>query len=390
MELHNILQIFPGSKGPNCGGRTNRRGLAPGILVAAALVLVTAVNSAAFAQEPTGTRIQGREKKQEAAPEVLAPTILLDHREEMRKYIQKISAFARKRKPGFLVIPRNNPELITKIEDVDKIRVSPARTYIRSIDGILVEGVFFGEKVFGQPTPPEKRDRTTKLLDRAKQAGLNVFVIDYVKDRKLVDESYRLNLARKYVSFAAHARGVELNRLPPYPSRPFNESPKSILSAQDARNFLILEESTAYGRQDEFALKMHGTNYDLIMVDVFHGRNPLSKRAIATLKFKKVGAKRLVIALMDIGTAASYHYYWKPRWREGSPTWISAPVPGDPDRYYVQYWRPEWQKVIFGDTKSFIYGIIDQGYDGVILGGLDAYRFFIGGGEDEDQQQVAQ
>ena len=65
-----------------------------------------------------------------------------------------------------------------------------------------------------------------------------------------------------------------------------------------------------------------------------------------------------------------YFYYWKPRWQEGSPLWISAAFADDPDKYYVEYWHPEWQKIITGNTDSYIYGIIAQGFDGVVLDGL--------------------
>ena len=79
---------------------------------------------------------------------------------------------------------------------------------------------------------------------------------------------------------------------------------------------------------------MKNTNYDLVVTGVFHDRRPLSKRAVETLKYKKLGARRLVFALMDIGSAAAYRYYWQDDWREGSPEFIAAPFPNDPDRYF--------------------------------------------------------
>ena len=169
-----------------------------------------------------------------------------------------------------------------------------------------------------------------------------------------------------------------LNSIPKYPARPIRENPNSILSLKDVKNFLYLRESSKFGRQDEFSLHLHGTNYDLVVVDVFHGRAPLSRQAVETLKFKKVGGRRLVFAHVDIATAASYRHYWKSRWREGSPVWIKAPVPGEPDRYFVEFWQPEWRRIISGNPKSYIFGIIAQGFDGVILEGVNAYRFFEG------------
>ena len=71
---------------------------------------------------------------------------------------------------------------------------------------------------------------------------------------------------------------------------------------------------------------------------------------------------------------------------EGSPGWISGPVRDDPDRYYVEFWQPEWQKLIYGDTKSYVYGIIIQGFDGVVIEGIEeTYRYFERGGEEPEE-----
>jgi len=155
----------------------------------------------------------------------------------------------------------------------------------------------------------------------------------------------------------------------------------------DAKNFLYLGDSSGFGRQDEFALKIHDTNYDIIAVNIMHGRTPLSRQAVETLKYKKLGSKRLVLAHVDIGSAAAYDYYWQDGWREGSPSWIASPLKDNPDRYYVQYWRQEWQNLLYGDTNSYVYGLIAQGFDGVILTGLETYKYFIGGDSGEEEEQ---
>jgi cysteinyl-tRNA synthetase len=345
-----------------------------------------------YAQAPDAgkVRIQGKNLNG-AGPQILDDAeILLDYDEEMRKFVQKISGTARRYKSSFQVLTANNLELMVKYEDVDKLKPAPAKTYIRSIDGILLEGLFYGEKTFGQPTREVRIKQQLAFAKIARDNGVRILVVDYVKDRKLINDSYRKNAANKFVSFAAHARGLELNILPPYPSRPRRESAKNILSMKDVRNFVMINDGTRYGNQAQYTLKMHETNFDMLLIDVFHGRKPLTRRAVETLKYKKTGAKRLVLAHMDIGSAASYLFYWKPRWREGSPSWINAPYPGDPDRYYVQFWRPEWQKLIAGDTKSYLYGIIAQGFDGVVLSGLNSYRYFLGDGEREEDEELVQ
>lgn len=336
------------------------------------------------ATAPGATPAPAAKAGDEAAPPPAPP--VENYREEMRRFVQLISTFARQRRRDFVVVAENALRLLTKVDPIDDTRKAPAETYMRSIDGVLQEALFFGEPEFGKPTPEERRLPLLELTDLAKANGLKVLVVDYVRDRKGIDASFRSNAAKGYAAFAAPARGMELNRLPGYANWPYAENPSSVLSLKDVRNFVVLRNTAALGREDEFVMKMHGTNFDLVIVDPFHGRQPLSKRAVETLKYKKLGARRLVLAHINIGAAASYDYYWKPTWREGSPVWISAPFRGNPDRYYVEYWRPEWQKIITGDAKSFVYGIIDLGFDGVVLGGLDTYRFFETGGELELEQ----
>ncbi len=147
---------------------------------------------------------------------------------------------------------------------------------------------------------------------------------------------------------------------------------------KDVKNYVYISDPAAFGRQDQFALTVQGTNFDLVIVDPFSGRQPLSRRAVETLKYKKLGARRLVFARMDLGTAASYGFYWQPNWSEGNPSWIGAPYPGDPDRYFVEYWNSGWQNLMFGNPQSFVYGLVAQGYDGVVLEGLRNFLAFEG------------
>ncbi len=358
----------------------------------AVLIAVSIGVSAAFAQQPERkegdpgyTRIQGREVETDKSPSPTPSGPLIDLREEMRKLVLSISGFARKHRPNFKIIARGGANLLVKRDDVDESRSSPARTYMRSIDGILLEGMFFDDRNPARPPLPARQQRQIRLAETARESGLVVLAVDYGDSNKLIDKAHAMASSRGFISFAADRQIADIFTLPAYPVRPFSENPISINSLKQVKNFAIIGNSQPFGRQDEFALKVHDTNFDAVIVDVFHGRSPLSRQAVETLKYKKLGAKRLVLALMDVGTAASYHFYWKPSWREGSPPWIGPPVRDDPDRYQVEFWRPGWQKVITGDTNSYVYGLIAQGFDGVIIGGLDAYKFFEGGGEEETE-----
>jgi cysteinyl-tRNA synthetase len=313
-----------------------------------------------------------------AAPDL--PTLpIIDYREQMRRFVERVATFARSQRPDFVVVAQNGLDLLSKAEDDEQPEAAPARRYMRSIDGVLVEALNVGESKIDEPTPAGLREKRVKTAKMARDQGHKILVMDYARHPKAIREAHRLNRRNGFVSFAAEARGTAIVGLPEYPHDPFEENPRSVVSLADVMNFAYLRDSSAMGREDEFAFALHQTNYDMVVVDAFHGRQALGKQAVETLKYKMLGARRLVLAYLDIGTAASYLYYWQPSWKEGWPPWIAEPVPGDPDRYYVEYWRPEWQDIITGNPKSFIYGLVERGYDGVVLDGLDSYRHFEGG-----------
>ncbi|CCQ74040.1 hypothetical protein [Magnetospira sp. QH-2] len=301
-----------------------------------------------------------------------------DPREAMRSLVQNISKFTRRYNRNFLVVAQNPLGLVVKTDLDDPTAQLPARTFNQAIDGILQEGVWYGVPEIGKPVTKARNTKALELLNLAKQSALPVFVVDYVGTAKQAYEVLDKANKKGFVAAPAFARGQALNSLPKVPRRPYRENAKSVIGLKDVRNFFMLPDSTAFGRQDEFALKVHETNYDAVIVDVQHGRSPLSKRAVETLKYKKSGAKRLVLASMNVGVTGSYRYYWKDGWGEGSPAWVDSPYPGQPDSYYAQYWNPEWQQILTGNTNSYVYGIIAQGFDGVVLEGLDVYHFFEG------------
>ncbi|MDD9878456.1 MAG: hypothetical protein OXR84_13535 [Magnetovibrio sp.] len=332
-------------------------------------------------------RIQGRRLPAAEAAPAPATETLIDLREEMRKLVLSISRFARKHRPNFRIIVRGGLDLLVKRDDVDETKVSPARTYMRTLDGLLAEGLFFTERRPGRPPEPEIQQRMLGLVDFARKNGIRVFTLDYGEGPRIIDQAREQASKRGFISLVSDRPLLDIAELPSYPKRPPGENSKSVISLDGVKNYAIVANSLPFGREDVFALALHGTNYDMVVVDVFHGRKPLSRQAVETLKYKKIGAKRLVLAKMDVGTAASYRYYWKDTWREGSPPWIAAPVRGDPDRYNVEFWRPGWKKIISGDTNSYVYGIIAQGFDGVLIDGLEVYKFFEGGGEVQDEDQ---
>ncbi len=306
----------------------------------------------------------------------------IDYREEMRAFVERIAAFARGHRPQFIVVAAGGLALINKGGADHPSTPAPARRFMAAIDGVLIEGL--NSRPSGGPAPADERKALLALARQARDHGLKVLVKQSGIDAELARESVRALRREGFIAFLAEPAPPAGFSDPPLPRRPIAENPRSVLALADASNFAEIADSRAFGREDAFALAMHDTNFDVVIVDVFHGRQALSRRAVETLRYKKIGARRLVLARIDIGIAAADRYYWKRHWREGFPEWVEEPLPGDPDRHHVRYWRSGWQKIVFGDADSYVYGAIDQGFDGVVLAGLDVFRFFETGGEPDD------
>jgi len=314
------------------------------------------------------------------APLTPEPTAFIDFREDMRELVQDLARFARRYNRNFIILPMNGIDLLTKREDGDEDRRVPARVYLQAIDGMMQEGLYYGKPEFNKPRKESEVKYLEEWLGKAVENGVNIFTLDYADDPKIVSELYAKYKKKGYIPYVAPDKGAGIDKFASRPKRPVDENAKSIVSLKDVQNYAIIRDSSAFGTQAEFAMKTAMTNYDLLVVDPFHRRNQfLSRETIHKLKFKKLGGKRLVLAYLNIAAAEAFRYYWRDHWQTGSPDWLGYPYRGQPDIYHVQYWRPEWRDLLFGGHKSYVYGLVrDLGYDGLVLDGLDAYRYHEG------------
>ncbi len=296
----------------------------------------------------------------------------LDFRQEMRVFIQQISAYARSYEPGFIVIPQNGQELITLNGE------SPgplATTYLQAITGQARENLFYGYNGDGTLTPPDEYQYMEGFLDRVKMEGKVVLVTDYCSAHPDMLDSYQRNEAKGYISFAADHR--ELDHIPGYPKPIFNENVNTIHTIDSAKNFLLLLNLGIFSTRQQFLDSLRHTNYDILIIDLFFDADEaLSNEEIASLKIKSNGASRLVICYLSIGEAENYRYYWQPGWEFANPEWLDRPNPDWPGNFYVRYWDPEWQVIIYGNDNSYLKRILDAGFDGVYLDIVDAFEYF--------------
>jgi cysteinyl-tRNA synthetase, unknown class len=297
----------------------------------------------------------------------------IDHREEMRKFVQLISSRAKKINPHFSVVPQNALDLATYNSKPDG---GIAQKYMSSIDGTGCEELFYGHNGDGIKTDKETTDYFLNYLQLFKKYKKAVLVIDYVKNKKHADESFKLNSKYGFISFEANR---ELTKIPEWI---FNRNNDAVADVRKARNFIYLINASLFRSPDSYISALKKTEYDLMVIDAFFWNKAISRDQVALLQRKPSGQKRLVLAYLSIGEAETYRYYWKPEWKRTPPVFLDKENPEWKGNYKVKYWLKEWQEIICGRedgtgfNNSYLKKIIDAGFDGVYLDVIDAAYYF--------------
>jgi cysteinyl-tRNA synthetase len=294
----------------------------------------------------------------------------LDFKQEMRDFVQAISAYTKAKIPEFIVIPQNGQELVTLNGDN---KGTADLTYLSSIEGQGREDLLYGYDADNKATPESETEYMTDFLDLAKEYGIVILVTDYCSSTSKIDDSYSRNNSKGYISFAATHRG--LDNIPAYPVNPFSEN-NNVVTLDEAKNFLYLINPDQYSGRQDFINAVTSTNYDLLIMDLFFNEEPFTAGEVETLRNKANGGKRLVICYLSIGEAEDYRYYWQSNWKRGNPEWLYKENPDWEGNYKVKFWMDDWQKIIFGNENSYLDKILDAEFDGVYLDIIDAFEYF--------------
>ncbi|WP_413665514.1 endo alpha-1,4 polygalactosaminidase [Microbulbifer sp. CNSA002] len=291
---------------------------------------------------------------------------------EMRYLVEDISAYAKDINRHFLIVPQNGVELITTTTTT----TGPIdEAYLDATDGIAQEALFFGANGdINEPTSESETERLQTYLDLAKDEGDTILITDFTNIERDIDESYENNEEAGYISFAAD--NELLNDIPLYPDEPFNVNSLDIDDLEEAKNYINITNTSNYSTPQDFIDALSETDYDILIIDFFFDGEPYTEEQIEQLKEKENGGRRLVLAYVNIGEAQDDRYYWKSYWYNTPPEWLLGEVPGEPGNYYVKYWQQGWQKIIFGNDDSYIYMIVDAGFDGAYMDGIDAFEYF--------------
>ena len=241
------------------------------------------------------------------------------------------------------------------------------------------EDLFYGYDADDVATPAEDNAAMLAFMDLAETQGVEVLTTDYCSTFEKMDNSYTWNEDHLFISFAADSR--DLDTIPTHPAVPHNVNTEDVFTLSDAQNFLYLLDPSHYTSKTEYLNAIDGTNYDLVIMDLFFEDGDgntiaLTSEDLAPLKTKANGGARLLICYMSIGEAEDYRFYWNDSWDVGDPSWLAEENPSWAGNYKVEYWDTEWQAVIYGSDGAYLDKILDAGFDGVYLDIIDAYEYF--------------
>jgi cysteinyl-tRNA synthetase len=299
---------------------------------------------------------------------------LIQQQQDMRSLVKSISAYAKGRKPGFLVVPNNGLEILTTPNGWADEQLETS--YTNTIDGFLIESVFYTNSAKNSKATV---DYIRGFLDTLTAANKKVFVIDYftnftsTSNRTKIDIFYPTCNVKSYLPFASR---IALDVIPPYPQSPYLVNTDAVTSFSQAKNFLYLVNP----QSATFFADVAATDYDIVFVDLFKDSVALTPLQVQGLQTKQSGARRLVLAYMSTGQLSDYVYYFNENhWNSTTsvlPVWAEIGDVNFPGDYWTHYWVPSWHKLLYGNSNAYLDRIIDAGFDGVILDVIDAYNHF--------------
>jgi endo-alpha-1,4-polygalactosaminidase (GH114 family) len=325
-----------------------------------------------------------------AAPPKPLPYVPIEdipnHRQLMRDVVVALSDYGKKRSPDFVVLARNAPELLIKGRreadwelgrDPDgsaQGRYAPVGSvdgpYLNALDGLLVDGLFYGARSYETPTTPGDQQALMAAVEAMRKQGRHTLSIEYCKEPAHVADATARAQKAKLLTYVDTEGSRLLGHVPA--GAPATENSAHISDLAEARNFLPVLTANAYTQRDRWFSALAGTNQDLLLIDPFFHGASMTVQDVTALKFKRIGSQRLVMATLSVGYAAVDRFYWQKGWRVGAPDWIAAVDPDNPTRFAVNYWSEGWKKVL----GNYITGLCDLGIDGIVLDGIDAYLQF--------------
>ncbi len=286
--------------------------------------------------------------------------------DEMRDLVLKVTSYARDRDPDFVVIVANGEDLAT-----DDGRT--AKGYLNTIDGVAREDLYFGASGMDSPNPWPLVESMAAKLNRSVRAGNMVMVVDHCSKTGFVWDSMEWAQEMGFLYFASDSPGT--GTIPPYPADPPDAHREDVTDLSDARNHGVVFSAEEWRTKESYLAALRKTNYDVLVIDAFFNDTPLTSQEVDSLRTKKDGGTRLVIAVLGLGELDTRQYLWKDVYETMPPGWLGNRVQGKDGRYRVHYWEKSWRMMVYKSDDSWLDKILAAGFDGMYLAGGDAHLY---------------
>lgn len=119
---------------------------------------------------------------------------------DMAAFIGRISAYAKRKRPGFAVVMQNAEQLVERAD------------VVAAIDGVAKEELWFGQEGGERRNATDDVADAKRCLDLAKRAGRAVLVVEYLDDLKKAAEAAERAREAGFVLYIAR-KDRELDRL---------------------------------------------------------------------------------------------------------------------------------------------------------------------------------
>lgn len=157
-------------------------------------------------------------------------------------------------------------------------------------------------------------------------------------------------------------------------------------------------DTWGYQAQNITVAEIAAAPHEMLVIDYSRDGTEKGEWTPEEVAEMKAGGK-LLLASLSIGEAEDYRFYWQRDWHEdfsnscfetyydeyqrrwdyknnctGSTKDLIGPQnPSEYGKYAVQYWKNDWWTIAL---QPYLRKIIDQGFDGVYLEGIDMYDFW--------------
>lgn len=324
----------------------------------------------------------------------IAPQRISNYHKSMRELVMALSEYGKSRVPGFQIFTHGGQELLEKSlweyhlenynniqkssknipdttflaketeipEDIDEDMQAQLQKYIANIDGVVVNSHYCGD---------------TRLVKNIKTYNIPAALIEYCPTTEALDNAIEAAFKDHNMLYAFTSKENAFNKIKK--QLIINENANNIFSGKEAKNISFLLDTQDYRTPYHVLDDIRNSNYDIIVVNpLFQDNQPYSADDVHAMQFKKNGAQRLVLATLNVSEINKYDEFWQKSWNTQKPDWLLLKTPNEKNTYIAKYWAKEWQRLLSRKFKD----LIDRGYNGVLLTGIENLRYF------EEQQPL--